>query len=53
MMVVATKALTKKEQLRIVFETILKELYLDYDDSDIDEVVNELLKEVSIRTDLR
>ena len=54
--------LTKKEQLKKVFKTILHS-YLctsihrrnkpDYDDEEIDEISDELLKEVSIRAALK
>jgi len=59
-----TKELTKKEQLTTTFKIILTKLiekYMDntwlpdYNDRDADanDTTNELLKEVSIRTDLR
>ena len=59
-----TKELTKKEQLTTIFKKILTALiekYMDntwlpdYNDRDTDAntTANELLKEVSIRTDLR
>ena len=56
-MVVATKALTKKEQLRIVIantlEDLQRETYNNIDKTIINKYTNILLKEVSIRTDLR
>ena len=52
--------MTKQEQLKIAFATIIKDVLLgvtsgfdDGDQSTVDETVNELLKEVSIRTDLK
>lgn len=60
MMVIATKELTKKEQLRIVFRAELTKMLhsIEYnhneteDEVTFDETVNILLKEVSIRTPL-
>ena len=50
--------MTKQEQLKIAFKTILKQVVEDTrtylnTDTIIDEYANVLLKEVSIRTDLK
>jgi len=59
-MVTATKELTKKEQLKIAFRVLLKDLFneligdLDYDNTDvIDVTADMLLREVSIHTNLK
>lgn len=60
-MTTATKELTKKEQLKVAFSRLTKEIVTRVsgqeltknDDRIVDNYINLLLKEVSIRTDLR
>ena len=60
-MTTATKELTKREQLKVVFKKTLTDLldkrplgsYEYITEHDADKAVNVLLKEVSIRTPLR
>jgi len=62
MMTILIKEKTKKEQLRVVFKTILDRFVtsthdtwgnIDVCDNDINDTIDELLIEVSIRTNLR